>query len=931
MRFLMSVLLLLTTAAAWAAPANVLSWDATTKTLTITETATGAIASTDWPLTIGAETINKTDVEHLVIGNGMTKIMSGTFENCTNLVTATISNSVTSIGGAAFKNCTSLTTISLPNNVDFTIIEPRTFAYCTSLTSITIPNSVTTIDQWAFYGSGLTSFPTANGVMTIEQMAFRACLGLTSVTIPPSVMNIGEFAFRDCDNLTTVKIYNMEASTETEPGVYSESGIHPDAFGKNVHRIIIPSVVTSITESNLSIFRRVRDNKAMVDICYEGPKSGCDQLFGKTYQINWEENHQEPLDKFGLTQASVHWLCTATFDMQGVLPNPAPQTVYSYMDEVQCEQAPTAQGYDFGGWYRDKNCTLPFAKTVESVTTYGRTIPCDATIYAKWTARTDNVITFDTDGKGTTPASQTLTTGQTVTVPDGQTINEGGVDYVIGGWYTDAGCNDLYDFSTKVNHTMTLYAKWVEATGHANITVNDGGSVTLTDAIGQTYRSTSPIVPGLYTLTVTPESGNSFVAEYTLTLHGGSSESLQTLKGNATISRQIDLTTKDVDITVTFSTNPVVSVMVSTDGTAEAGTYFMQDGHSKTYVDGDDVTAYGDASQPADAITLTINKDAGVGCALTIVNNGQKSQRTTDTSNYGFTPHGNVTIELFFYDTTSGMIELANDADNSTALTTANGKKRMVTLSGRTLKRDGNWNTLCLPFDFDITGSVLDKTGMTLKELDTETADNGHLTGLEGSTLYLNFKSAGTQIKAGKPYIIKWTKPSSYSSSKDITDPVFGAVTIDNSSPESVTSADGNVTFAGQYSPFSIVESGATGDNQGNINEILLLAAGNKLGYSQNPRTLHSFRCHFYVPTNGTTAARSFVVDFGEGETTEIETITNNQYPETITNNQYPETITNNQYPITDGAWYTIDGRKLTGKPTAKGIYIVNGKKVIVK
>ena len=99
MRFLMSVLLLLTTAAAWAAPANVLSWDATTKTLTITETATGAIATTSWPFTIGTETINKTDVEHLVIGDGVTEIMNGTFQNCTNLVTAIISNSVKSIGG----------------------------------------------------------------------------------------------------------------------------------------------------------------------------------------------------------------------------------------------------------------------------------------------------------------------------------------------------------------------------------------------------------------------------------------------------------------------------------------------------------------------------------------------------------------------------------------------------------------------------------------------------------------------------------------------------------------------------------------------------------------------------------------------------------------------------------------------------------------
>lgn len=36
------------------------------------------------------------------------------------------------------------------------------------------------------------------------------------------------------------------------------------------------------------------------------------------------------------------------------------------------------------------------------------------------------------------------------------------------------------------------------------------------------------------------------------------------------------------------------------------------------------------------------------------------------------------------------------------------------------------------------------------------------------------------------------------------------------------------------------------------------------------------------------------------------------------------ETITNND-------WYTLDGRKLQGKPTQKGVYITNGKKVIIK
>ena len=74
-------------------------------------------------------------------------------------------------------------------------------------------------------------------------------------------------------------------------------------------------------------------------------------------------------------------------------------------------------------------------------------------------------------------------------------------------------------------------------------------------------------------------------------------------------------------------------------------------------------------------------------------------------------------------------------------------------LSGRTLYCDGAWNTLCLPFALaTLTGTPLD--GFTVKELDIETAYNGHLTGLDGTTLYLNFRDA-TTIEAGRPYILK--------------------------------------------------------------------------------------------------------------------------------------------------------------------------------
>jgi hypothetical protein len=231
--------------------------------------------------------------------------------------------------------------------------------------------------------------------------------------------------------------------------------------------------------------------------------------------------------------------------------------------------------------------------------------------------------------------------------------------------------------------------------------------------------------------------------------------------------------------------------------------------------------------------------------------------------------------------------------DRTTPLSTAVD----ITLTGRTLTKNGEWNTLCLPFDVTISGSILE--GATIKELDTDG------TSLSNGTMTLKFTDA-TSIEAGKPYIIKWT------SGDNIVNPVFSGVTVTSTTPTAVISNDGRVTFVGQYSPFSIVESGATGTNQGNKNEIILMSTGNKLGYSKNPRTLKNFRCHFYVPA--AYEARQFVLDFGEGETTSIS----------------EELIVNSEEFATAEGWYTLDGRKLDGKPTKKGLYVKDGKKVVV-
>ena len=97
-------------------------------------------------------------------------------------------------------------------------------------------------------------------------------------------------------------------------------------------------------------------------------------------------------------------------------------------------------------------------------------------------------------------------------------------------------------------------------------------------------------------------------------------------------------------------------------------------------------------------------------------------------------------------------LELLDEYEyNSQRIKDANGQTRNVTLSGRTIYSDGDWNTLCLPFDMSaeqIASSPL--AGYTIKSLDGEDSyldGNGKLT--------LRFNNA-TTIEAGRPYIVKW-------------------------------------------------------------------------------------------------------------------------------------------------------------------------------
>ena len=92
---------------------------------------------------------------------------------------------------------------------------------------------------------------------------------------------------------------------------------------------------------------------------------------------------------------------------------------------------------------------------------------------------------------------------------------------------------------------------------------------------------------------------------------------------------------------------------------------------------------------------------------------------------------------------------LYDGLENRNTLLTYDGKTVDVGFPDRLLYRDGDWNTICLPFDLTVAGSPLDSIGVTVKTLKGASLDD------EG-TLTLTFtEDSETEIKAGVPYLIK--------------------------------------------------------------------------------------------------------------------------------------------------------------------------------
>jgi len=196
-----------------------------------------------------------------------------------------------------------------------------------------------------------------------------------------------------------------------------------------------------------------------------------------------------------------------------------------------------------------------------------------------------------------------------------------------------------------------------------------------------------------------------------------------------------------------------------------------------------------------------------------------------------------------------------------------------------------------------LDGSAIE--GADVRTLSSSEFSNGMLT--------LNFEDA-TEMEAGKPYIIKWDAAT------DLVNPTFTDVTISDATANvETTYAD----FRGTYAPI---------DYAADDRSVLFLGATNTLYYPQAGAHIGAFRSYFTL-NNGLTASdiSHARLLFGDDETTSLSEEIRVKSEEGLA--RRPE----GESQFAPAQWYTLDGRKLQGKPSKRGLYINNGLKVVVK
>ncbi len=171
-----------------------------------------------------------------VIPESVTGIGDYVFSGRTDLMSVSIPEGVTSIGNYAFSGCSNLQSINLPPNLEF--IGRCAFDGCANIMDFNIPNTVTHIGGNAFGGTGITTLTIPKSVIEIEPNG--------SYGYSPAV---------ECTKLESIFVEEGNPAFVSENGVLfnkDKTILMCYPAGKSDEKYIMPNTVTIVGASAFS-------------------------------------------------------------------------------------------------------------------------------------------------------------------------------------------------------------------------------------------------------------------------------------------------------------------------------------------------------------------------------------------------------------------------------------------------------------------------------------------------------------------------------------------------------------------------------------------------------------------------------------------------------------------------------------------------------
>lgn len=180
----------------------------------------------------------ESNVESLVLNEGLESIGVQAFARSTKLASVTFPSSLKVIGKHAFEDCVALTKLNL-SKTKVEEIGSNAFRE-TGLKEVAFPVSLKKIGSQAFLKTQLENVVLPEGVQEIGNEAFREVVTLKSITLPNNIQKVGERAFTGC---TQLMIVNYTGSMKLAEGVV-ENAAFSDC--QALKRIILPQSISEV-------------------------------------------------------------------------------------------------------------------------------------------------------------------------------------------------------------------------------------------------------------------------------------------------------------------------------------------------------------------------------------------------------------------------------------------------------------------------------------------------------------------------------------------------------------------------------------------------------------------------------------------------------------------------------------------------------------